>query len=115
MRCKLRGQIWRGKAHTNCFRRGRELCSNVRDDRLERDKKIRLEGVVMKITDIQAQEILDSRGNPTVETTVVLENGMSASAAVPSGASTGSHEALELRDKDERYGGQGVQTAVNHL
>lgn len=67
----------------------------------------------MKIAQIFAQEILDSRGNPTVEATVVLENGMRASSAVPSGASTGSHEALELRDGDKnRYGGKGVLKAV---
>ena len=70
----------------------------------------------MKIKDIYAHEILDSRGNPTVETTVTLENGMSATASVPSGASTGVHEALELRDKDEkRYHGQGVLKAVNNV
>ena len=70
----------------------------------------------MKIKDIYAHEILDSRGNPTVETTVTLENGMKATASVPSGASTGVHEALELRDKDEnRYHGQGVLKAVNNV
>ena len=70
----------------------------------------------MKIKDIYAHEILDSRGNPTVETTVVLDNGISATASVPSGASTGVHEALELRDKDEkRYHGNGVLKAVNNV
>ena len=70
----------------------------------------------MKIKDIFAHEILDSRGNPTVETTVVLDNGISATASVPSGASTGVHEALELRDKDEkRYHGNGVLNAVNNV
>ena len=62
----------------------------------------------MKITKIQAREILDSRGNPTVEADVLLANGMMGRACVPSGASTGSREACELRDKDStRYGGKG--------
>lgn len=69
----------------------------------------------MKISQIQALEILDSRGNPTVETEITLENGLTARAAVPSGASTGSNEALELRDGGERYGGKGVQTAVKNV
>jgi enolase len=64
------------------------------------------------IIDIHAREILDSRGNPTVEVDVVLESGASGRAAVPSGASTGTHEALELRDGGERYGGKGVHRAV---
>ena len=66
------------------------------------------------IVDIKAREILDSRGNPTVEVDVVLESGVVGRAAVPSGASTGSHEALELRDGDKkRYGGKGVTKAVD--
>ena len=69
-----------------------------------------------KITAVQGREILDSRGNPTVEVMVTLENGISAVAGVPSGASTGKHEALELRDGDAaRYGGKGVLTAVNNV
>jgi len=65
------------------------------------------------IIDITAREILDSRGNPTVEVDVLLETGTMARAAVPSGASTGAHEAVELRDGDaERYNGKGVQRAV---
>ncbi len=65
------------------------------------------------IIDIQAREILDSRGNPTVEVDVTLESGAFGRAAVPSGASTGAHEAVELRDGDEeRYGGKGVLNAV---
>ena len=68
------------------------------------------------IVDIIAREILDSRGNPTVEADVVLESGVSGRAAVPSGASTGSKEAIELRDGDDkRYGGKGVQKAVEHV
>jgi enolase len=65
------------------------------------------------ITDIRAREILDSRGNPTVEVDVLLESGVRGRAAVPSGASTGKHEAVELRDGDKaRYGGKGVLKAV---
>lgn len=70
----------------------------------------------MKITDIKAIEILDSRGNPTLQTTVTLCGGISGSASVPSGASAGSHEACELRDNDtSRFGGKGVLTAVNNV
>jgi enolase len=68
------------------------------------------------IVDIRAREILDSRGNPTVEADVMLASGAFGRAAVPSGASTGEHEALELRDgDDERYGGKGVQQAVQSI
>ncbi len=65
------------------------------------------------IVDIHAREILDSRGNPTVEVDVVLDSGAVGRAAVPSGASTGTHEAHELRDGGERYGGKGVLKAVD--
>ncbi|WP_174800841.1 phosphopyruvate hydratase [Martelella limonii] len=65
------------------------------------------------ITDILAREILDSRGNPTVEVDVFLEDGTIGRAAVPSGASTGAHEAVELRDGGERYLGKGVEKAVD--
>ena len=69
-----------------------------------------------EIVDIRAREILDSRGNPTVEADVELENGIIGTACVPSGASTGSREALELRDKDPlRYNGKGVLTAVENV
>ena len=68
-----------------------------------------------KITAVRGREILDSRGNPTVEADVELQGGASGSAAVPSGASTGSHEAVELRDGGPRYGGKGVQQAVGHV
>jgi enolase len=68
------------------------------------------------IADIVAREILDSRGNPTVEADVILSSGVVGRAAVPSGASTGEHEAIELRDNDkERYGGKGVQMAVQNI
>jgi enolase len=69
-----------------------------------------------KIKKITAREILDSRGNPTIEVKVLLDNGIIGKASVPSGASTGSHEALELRDNDKRrYGGKGVLKAVNNV
>ena len=68
-----------------------------------------------KIKDVKAREILDSRGNPTVEVDVTLENGIMGRASVPSGASTGSREALELRDNDSRYMGKGVLKAVNNV
>jgi enolase len=68
------------------------------------------------IQSIHAREILDSRGNPTVEVDVVLDDGNMGRAAVPSGASTGSREALELRDGDKnRYGGKGVLKAVDNV
>ncbi|MBA2409100.1 MAG: phosphopyruvate hydratase [Gammaproteobacteria bacterium] len=68
------------------------------------------------ITDIHAREILDSRGNPTVEADVTLKSGHTGRAAVPSGASTGTREAIELRDGDQhRYGGKGVTRAVNNV
>ena len=69
-----------------------------------------------KIKNIHAREILDSRGNPTVECDVVLEDGSFGRAAVPSGASTGIHEALELRDGDKtRYLGKGVKKAIQNI
>jgi enolase len=68
------------------------------------------------IVDVVAREILDSRGNPTIEADVLLESGVMGRAAVPSGASTGSREAIELRDGDKgRYGGKGVLKAVEHV
>ena len=68
------------------------------------------------ITSIHAREILDSRGNPTLEAEVVLESGSAGRAAVPSGASTGEHEAVELRDGDrDRYVGKGVTRAVRNV
>ena len=70
----------------------------------------------MKITEIRGREILDSRGNPTIEAEVILENGVVGRASVPSGASTGENEALELRDGDKhRYGGKGVSKAVANI
>lgn len=69
----------------------------------------------MKIGDIIAREILDSRGNPTIEVDVILSNGVKATASVPSGASTGSREDLELRDNDSRYHGKGVMKAIRNI
>ena len=69
----------------------------------------------MRIKDVKAREILDSRGNPTVEVDVILENGVRGRAAVPSGASTGEREALEMRDGGDRYCGKGVLNAVNNV
>ena len=70
----------------------------------------------MYIEEVIAREILDSRGNPTVEVDVYLEEGLVGRASVPSGASTGTREAVELRDADpERYGGKGVQRAVENV
>ena len=70
----------------------------------------------MKITQVHGREILDSRGNPTVEVDVTLDGGAFGRAAVPSGASTGEREALELRDGDKaRYGGKGVRKAVANV
>ena len=69
----------------------------------------------LEIVDVKAREILDSRGNPTLEAEVMLADGSVGRAAVPSGASTGAFEAVELRDKEERYGGKGVTKAVSHV
>jgi len=69
----------------------------------------------MKIKNIRGREILDSRGNPTVEVDVILENDIIGRASVPSGASTGVREAIEMRDKDNRYNGKGVLNAVNNV
>src|SRR5690242_21964758 len=73
-------------------------------------------GGAVKIARVHAREILDSRGNPTIEVDVTLEGGAFGRAAVPSGASTGEREALELRDGDlSRYGGKGVRKAVGNI
>ena len=70
----------------------------------------------MKIVDVRGREILDSRGNPTIEVEVTLESGIKGIASVPSGASTGKNEALALRDNDyNRYHGKGVLKAVNNV
>src|SRR5438552_12213789 len=67
------------------------------------------------ITGLKAREVLDSRGNPTVEVDVRLGGGAVGTAIVPSGASTGTHEAVELRDGGPRYGGKGVRRAVTNV
>jgi len=67
------------------------------------------------IQNIHARQILDSRGNPTVEVEVTTEEGIVGRAAVPSGASTGKHEAVELRDKGDSFMGKGVMNAVNNV
>ena len=69
----------------------------------------------MKIKNVRAREVLDSRGNPTVEVDVILEDGTLGRALVPSGASTGEREALEMRDGDYRYNGKGVLKAVSNI
>ena len=68
-----------------------------------------------KIAKIHARQIFDSRGNPTVEVDVLTDNGFLGRAAVPSGASTGEHEAVELRDGGDKYMGKGVINAVNNV
>src|SRR6185503_19483524 len=69
----------------------------------------------MKIQTVHAREVLDSRGQPTVEAEVTLKNGVKGRATVPSGASTGAHEAVELRDGGKRFLGKGVARAVSHV
>lgn len=69
----------------------------------------------MKIKNVIGREVLDSRGNPTVEVDVILENNIVGRAIVPSGASTGEREALEMRDGGSRYNGLGVLKAVNNV
>src|SRR6266576_2577975 len=76
----------------------------------------RVRSTMSTVISVHAREILDSRGNPTVETDVTLASGASGTAAVPSGASTGEHEAVELRDGDnKRYGGKGALEAVKNV
>ena len=70
---------------------------------------------MLYIEDVMAYEVLDSRGNPTVKTQITLSDGSIGKAIVPSGASTGSKEALELRDKDSRFGGKGVLKAISNV
>src|SRR5580704_11809131 len=73
-------------------------------------------GATVKIQTIHAREVLDSRGNPTIEVDLTLDSGAMGRAAVPAGASTGVREALELRDAEpRRFGGKGVRKAVSHV
>ena len=96
-----------GLPKARCWRTGPDNRTDTKPK-----EKIRMSSIV----DIVAREILDSRGNPTVEADVLLESGVSGRAAVPSGASTGSREAIELRDGDKsRYGGKGVLKAIEHI
>ena len=74
-----------------------------------------IDSLDLVIDTVVAREVLDSRGTPTVEAEVLLEGGASGRAMVPSGASTGAHEAHELRDGGSRYGGKGVLQAVNNI
>lgn len=97
------------------FERSRELLLHVKTSRLNTFVRRKLDHMV-KIVDIQAREILDSRGNPTVETKVSLTNNSIGIASVPSGASTGKYEALELRDGDEkRFSAKGVLKAAANV
>ena len=87
-----------------------------RGERLsESDHGLRYVGDMSEILSITGREILDSRGNPTVEVEVLLDSGAMGRAGVPSGASTGEHEAVELRDGGDRYGGKGVLNAVGFV
>ena len=70
---------------------------------------------IVKIEYIRGHEIIDSRGNPTVYCEIMFSDGSTGSASVPSGASTGKFEACELRDNDSRFGGKGVNKAVNNI
>ena len=82
---------------------------------MENKLELKAETTMLTITKIDAMELLDSRGNPTVEATVLLSDGSCGRAIVPSGASTGENEALELRDKDPaRYGGKACSKQWRH-
>src|SRR3954469_24305762 len=88
----------------------------IRREPSQESQAIIMRSKMSHIQEIRAREILDSRGNPTIECDVLLASGASGRAAVPSGASTGEHEALELRDGDsDRYMGKGVQLAVQSV
>ncbi len=92
----------------------REIMETLISERSKKEKEA--DFMKLAIQNIRAREILDSRGNPTVEAEVSLDNSVSAAAAVPSGASTGTYEALELRDNDQkRFGGKGVLKAVENV
>ena len=104
------------------FLEGRELpgvdvlLDKVENRRSSDEGKGEGDGMTTSIEFVDAREILDSRGNPTVEVDVVLDDGSVGRAAVPSGASTGAHEAVELRDGDtSRFGGKGVLRAVTNV
>src|SRR5690348_8290590 len=108
---RARGTLWHPE-HGKCDRHADHGRVSLSRERLYNS----LPTIMSEISDIRAREILDSRGNPTVEADVYLESGVMGRAAVPSGASTGEHEAIELRDADpERYGGKGVLRAVQNV
>ena len=99
-----------------CFGKNKPKMADADKKILCRFLKKRTMGENMRIKTVMGREVLDSRGNPTVEATVVLENGVRGTASVPSGASTGVYEAVELRDGEkERYNGKGVQKAVENV
>src|SRR5205807_419419 len=105
-RARRNGEARRISGNRTDGRRGLRWLQDVEQEKLK----------MSAIVDVIAREILDSRGNPTIEADVVLESGISGRAAVPSGASTGSKEAIELRDGDAaRYGGKGVQEAIENV
>src|SRR5204862_5447470 len=101
----------RRTAHRSARRRRAPL----RSGRGSARRRIRSQRTFVKITSVHAREILDSRGNPTVEVDVALESGAAGRAAVPSGASTGQWEAVELRDGAGAYGGKAVARAVENV
>src|SRR5690554_1797531 len=108
-RCWLRSRNWtrRSSGRASWSR----ICCRTRFELIQGDPR-----AMAKIKAIRAREILDSRGNPTVEADVILDNGVMGRAAVPSGASTGTREAIELRDGDKaRYLGKGVRKAVENV
>ena len=106
LRSRRLRRAWRG-IYINLAAQGCLPSKNWRNDAMKQ---------YFEIVDVMAREILDSRGNPTVEVEVTLDDGTIGRAAVPSGASTGIHEACELRDGDKaRYGGKGVQKAVDNV
>jgi enolase len=99
-----------------CPERDSSVASLPQNDRERRARNDGKEMKIASIKSIKAREILDSRGNPTIEVEVILADGTIGIAAVPSGASTGKHEAVELRDGDKsRYGGLGVLKAIEHV
>jgi enolase len=110
-------QLQSGSGNRNAFlTRCARLLLFARDLRHKRNQKNLIFNLMTNIQSILAREILDSRGNPTVEVDVTLTCGTVGRAAVPSGASTGEHEAIELRDGDKkRFGGKGVQKAVKNV
>src|SRR5690606_27933522 len=105
-----------GRAERSAGGTARRSTTPATHDRHTRPGRSRAPEVTMTIIeDVRGIELLDSRGNPTVGAVVTLSSGVQGMAAVPSGASTGAHEAVELRDGDERYLGKGVLRAVKNV